>query len=352
MGDPLVLFVTRTYPPQIGGMERYSRDLYHALKDEIRTDLLANTRGRRYLPLFLIRCVFYLLRNGRKYTHIHFGDAVLAPLAYLAGSLSDCRVSITVHALDIIYDNRLYQLIIPYCLRRLDRIVAVSRYACEECVRRGVDSDRICVIPNGIRFSDPTGPAPPLQAVLEKYRIDFNPAEQKLLFSVGRLIRRKGIAWFVEKVMPQLPGDYLYLVAGTGPESDAITAAVHRENLHGRVHLPGHITESEKQCLYQHATLFIMPNVSIPGDAEGFGITIIEAAAFGLPAVAANIEGIPDTLIDGVTGSLVPERDPQRFVAAITGARFDRERIRNLTRQTYDWGLLAGEYRRRVFSTD
>jgi len=331
-------------------MERYSHDFYHAMKDRVRIDLLANGRGRRSLPLFLLRCIFCLLVNGRKYTHIHFGDAVLAPMACLAGRLSGGRISITVHALDIVFDNRLYQMIIPGCLRRLDKIVAVSGFVREQCLVRGVDGDKCCVIPNGIIFSGTSAPVPSLESVLEKYRIQIRPGQKKILFSVGRLIRRKGIAWFVENVMPGLAGEYLYLVAGRGPETETITRTIRRQGLQDRVYLLGRITEAEKRCLYQHATLFIMPNIRRPGDAEGFGIAVIEAAAAGLPAIASNIDGIPDALIDGVTGSLVPERDTRRFLAAITGARFDRDKVRELTRQTYDWDSLADEYRRRVFS--
>ena len=72
-----------------------------------------------------------------------------------------------------------------------------------------------------------------------------------------------------------------------------------------------------------------MPNISVPGDVEGFGIVAIEAAACGTPVVASDIQGIRDAVIDGETGFLLEERNVAAFVGAIRkGAAFDREMIK------------------------
>jgi len=347
MNEVRLLFVTRNYPPQIGGMERYSYDLYHSLKDELSIDLLKHSTGKLYLPIFFIRCLLFLLINGRSYTHIHFGDAVLSPLAYFAKVLTKAGISITVHALDIIFDNRVYQLIVPRCLVKLDKIVAVSRFTLEQCVRRGIDKDRCFLIPNGINISELVDPVLTLGQVTGKYNIDTS--DKKILFSIGRLIKRKGIRWFVERVMPRLGEEYVYLIAGSGPEFEDIAETISAFNLERQVYLLGRISDSEKSCLYLNSALYLMPNISIPGDAEGFGITIIEAAAYGLPAIASNIEGIPDTITAGVTGILVEQGNVEQYIDAITRATFDRDRIRKLTRDKYDWAVLKNEYRRLIF---
>jgi len=325
-----LLLVSRNFPPQVGGLEKYSHDLYHALKDEIRTDLLKHSDGKWYLPIFLVYSLFYIAVNRRKYSHIHFTDAALSPLAYVAGRLTRSRISITVHALDIIFDNRIYQSIVPRCLARIDSIVAVSRYALQQCVLRGIDAGRCHIIPNGINLHELDESVPPLASVMARFNIDIR--NRKILFSIGRLIRRKGIVWFVEQVMPCLGDEYVYLVAGTGPEQKIIAEAITRLQLQDKVYLLGRISDSEKFCLYRNSTLFIMPNITVPGDAEGFGITLIEAAASGLPAIASNLEGIPDTMTDGVTGRLIEQGNTEQYVKAIGESCFDRTAVKQLTR--------------------
>lgn len=342
-----LLFITRCYPPQIGGMEKYSYDLYHALKENLAVDLLKHTGGKLFLPVFYVQCMLALLFSGNRYTHIHFGDAVLSPLGWFAAQVTRAKVSVTVHALDIIYCNRIYQSIVPYCLARLDKLVAVSRFALEQSVLRGVSRDRCHLIPNGINLQNLELPAPSLNTVAERYNI--NVAGKKILFSIGRLIKRKGIHWFVVNVMPGLNEDYIYLIAGDGPEYENIATAISKNGLDGKVSLLGRISEDEKLSLYRNASLFIMPNIPVAGDAEGFGITIIEAAACGLPAIASDLEGIPDAIVNGITGTLVEAQDDQKYAQAIMGAVFDRREVTRLTRSRYDWSVLKARYMTQIF---
>lgn len=342
-----VLFVTRNYPPQIGGMEKYSYDLYNSLKDKININILKNSRGRWHLPCFIIRSLFHIAANRKKHTHVHFGDAALSPLAYLTGKISNCKTSITVHALDIIFNNIFYQMIITRSLANLDKIVAVSQFTLDQCLSRGIDKNKCHLIPNGIDYMGLEIPTPSLQSVLGKYGIFIQG--KKILFSVGRLIKRKGISWFVEYVMPRLDDDYIYIIAGTGPESKTIADVVKKCGLSERVYLLGNISDADKFCLYINSELYIMPNIKVFGDAEGFGITMIEAAAFGLPAVAADIEGISDVIINKITGILVKERDVTQFIGAIRQADFDRNKIKKLTRDKYDWAVLKTDYIKLIF---
>ena len=343
-----LLFITRNYPPQVGGMEKYSSDFYITLKDIIEVDLLKNSDGKWFLPFFFIRSFFFILLYGHRYTHIHFGDAVLTPLVLVAKLTTSAKTSCTVHGLDVIYDNAAYQFIVARCLARMDKVVAVSRYTLNQCVIRGIDPGRCYHISNGIRVAELVSAVSGLEDVLARYKIDA--AGKKILFSIGRLIKRKGILWFVENVMPMLATKYIYLIAGDGPEYEMIAAAVSRAGLVGQVHLLGRITDNEKCCLYKYSECYIMPNIPVVGDAEGFGITIIEAAAYGLPSIAADIEGIPDAVLDRVTGTLVPPGNAVKYMEAIDRAKFDRDRIARYARETYDWSVLKMDYVMRIFT--
>lgn len=87
-----------------------------------------------------------------------------------------------------------------------------------------------------------------------------------------------------------------------------------------------------------------MPNISIVGDVEGFGISILEAGACGLPVIASGIQGIRDAVIDGVTGHLVREGDAEGFAARIESLDMDRSRIRKAIAERFSWERIGQEY--------
>ena len=348
MNETYLLFVTRNYPPQVGGMEKYSYDLYNSLKDEIKVDLLSNSKGKLYLPYFFIKCILYILLYRGKYSHIHFGDAVLSPLASICKTFTKSKISITVHALDVIYKNALYQLIIRKCLNKADKIVAVSHYTLNQCLLRGVNKDQCIFIPNGIDFSKVSNVRIDFNVVMANYGINHD--NKKILFSIGRLIKRKGINWFIENVIPKLGDDYIYIIAGVGPEYQSIQDSIQKNKLEGKVYLIGKISDDEKYCIYQNSFLYIMPNICVSGDAEGFGITIIEAASFGLPTIASNIEGISDAIENDVTGKLVNQGDEHQYLHTIKHVEFDREQIIPRVKERYDWEVIKRKYIAQLFS--
>jgi phosphatidyl-myo-inositol dimannoside synthase len=138
-----------------------------------------------------------------------------------------------------------------------------------------------------------------------------------LLLTLGRLVRRKGVAWFVQHVLPQLDPACVLLVAGRGPEHDAIAAAATSSGTTNRVRLFGHVDEGDREALLTGCDVFLMPNIRVPGDMEGFGLVAIEAALRGTPVVAADLEGIRDAIVDGVTGILLPSGDPGVWIATV-----------------------------------
>ena len=338
-----LLFITRTYPPSIGGMQAFSRDFYTHYRTVGDIDLIANPGGRKALPGFFFKAALELALESRKYDVIHFGDATLALLLPIVRLCSKAKASATVHGLDIVYSRFGYQRVIPLFLRRFDRLFPVSQYTLEQCEARGVSSSRLKVIPDGIAGDRDSGCEDQAQdAVIRKFCI---PQGRKILLTVGRLVKRKGQAWFISEVLRKLPDEYLYLVAGTGPEQESIIRLVRDLHLSGRVCLLGNVSEQEKDCLYRMADLFIMPNMHVQGDQEGFGIVVLEAGIHGLPVIASKIEGIPDTLIEGKTGRLVEEKDAQAFAEAIQSPGIDRSAVADLVASRFAWGQLAKIYK-------
>ena len=339
-----ILFIARTYPPLIGGMERFASDFFQNLSKTTDIELLANPRGKEAILPFYFKCFFYLMFNARKYNIIHFNDATMAALIPAIRLFSRARISFTVHGLDILYEKFGYQRIIPGSLKKADRVFAVSWHARQLCIEKGIPPEKLVVIPNGINLELVPRNSPQEQKdVLDKFGIV--PAGRKVLFSVGRLIKRKGFAWFLENVFPLLPHETIHIIAGRGAELPALKELADRLGLEGRVFFPGYVTDEEKNCLYQAADLFIMPNITSKNDPEGFGIVILEAGIYGLPVIASRIEGIQDAVIEGVTGRLVPEMDARAFAAAAQDPQIDREGIIPAVKERFDWNHIALLYR-------
>jgi phosphatidylinositol alpha-1,6-mannosyltransferase len=289
-----VLFITRKYPPIRGGMEQYSQGLFNAWSKREDVTLLANPLGNRALPGFLLRAAGQLTRAAARFDLIHLGDGVLSVLIPLIRARSQARVSITLHGLDVTYARYGFQRVFPTMIARADRIVCVSSHTRDAAVARGVPNDRIIVIPNGLSVAAlPRNEAYTRQSVTAKYGFGL---EREVLLSVGRLVRRKGHAWFVREYMPRLAHRFRFVVAGTGPERNAVQRAADELSLGGSVHLLGEIDEQEKAFWLEHARAYVMPNIRVPNDPEGFGISVLEAVAQGLPVFTTGIEGIADQM--------------------------------------------------------
>ena len=347
-----ILFITRNYPPKVGGLEEYS---YHLIKEfeahEI-TFKITLSKPKKHLLWFFPYSFFKALYIIQKYSvqHVHLCDGLLSPVGVLLKFLTGAKVTVTLHGLDITYDNPFYQMFIPRCVTKLDGIVCVSHSTRDECLGRVVPCPNHTVIPNGIRpgqlYLEP--PKNELRRKLESL-IGVSSKNKKILFTIGHLVKRKGVAWFVKNVMLRLEDSCLYVVAGEGPERRTIQNIVDQYGLKGRVLLLGEISNEDRKLLYNASNIFIMPNITVPGDVEGFGIVTLEAGSCGLPVVASGIQGLRDAVIDGKTGYLVEERDVEGFVGRITDMNLTKDRIRKIVNSTFDWAKIYKGYRTFLF---
>jgi glycosyltransferase involved in cell wall biosynthesis len=341
------MIITRNYPPQTGGLENYSFHLTRELKRHTPARVIALGKSKPHLIWFLPLALAGSLASVwcGSIRRVHLCDGLLAPIGLVIKLFSRSRVSISVHGLDVTFSQPLYQRLIPFCLRYLDQIVCVSRSTRDECLKRGIPAERCVVIPNGIPVEEFRLAGDRLDLIPELERILGRPlAGRKILVTVGRLVKRKGVQWFIEEVLPKLGPKYLHVVVGTGPELETIQYVVIRRNLQDHVVLTGRWPDRLRNSLLQASDAFIMPNISIPGDIEGFGIAALEAGACGLPVIAAGIQGIRDAVLDGVTGYLVRERDAEEFADRIKSVEFDRDHIRATVTSRFGWGQVGREY--------
>jgi phosphatidyl-myo-inositol dimannoside synthase len=100
--------------------------------------------------------------------------------------------------------------------------------------------------------------------------------------------------------------------------------------------------------LFRGADLFVMPNIPVPGDIEGFGVVMLEAGASGLPVIAANLEGIRDVVTPRENGELVSSGDAPSFADTILRLHADRSALAEFshraecyTRAHFGWDAVA-----------
>lgn len=196
-------------------------------------------------------------------------------------------------------------------LRRASGVTSPSRFQAQEVAQSlGWPRDRIRAIPN------PIAPWILDRAIaMERSNAD---RQSPIVLYTGRIEYRKGtipLLRSVPHVAPAFP-DVRYVIAGgrhTSIDDRTLNDALDENNARSHVTLLGHIPWKDLVDWYARAAVFVMPSFF-----ETFGISCLEAMAFGLPVVATRASALPEVVEDGVTGILVPPGDPEALAEAIT----------------------------------
>lgn len=331
-----VLFLARSWHGY-GGMQRLNHDVVHCV-GSTRSSFLCLHPTHRSFQSFLSFCTRSVLtawhwrgRNAR----IHLSDCVLLPLGILCAWISNATLSVTACGLDVVYKNYVYQRIVRWGLKHVDHVICISDATAVEVYKRGVSRDVVSVIPCGISVD---------ATFVEKDRSPF------LLVTVGRLIQRKGIAWFIEFVFPSLHQLYpqiQYCIIGNGPERQHIHSLIRKNALQHSVTLLDNASDDVCKEILERAQLFIAPNISVPGDMEGFGIVCIEASGAGLPVIAAQLEGLESAVLSEKTGRFFRAGDAEDCMQTIVHmieAPLVSGDVYQATRSHFAWTRLTPLY--------
>jgi len=362
-----ILYITRKYPPSIGGMQTQSYEFHNALKGREKVFSITWGRSQKLLSLFLIsiffKGIFFLA--AKKIDFIQVGDLALSPVGLFFKILSGKRVFAMAHGKDTAFDNAIYRFFVIGPAKKLDGVICVSRFLRERLIKRGLCGEKLFVNPNGINIdeytktSDKQGSRSCLE---EEFGLDLK--NKNIILSVSRMVRKKGMALFVKNIFPRIvqrfPGTCLLLVGeAKGPESRAekseITAYAEKAGLNGKVHFLGDIEYGDIMLrnIYSAADIFVMPNRHYENDYEGFGIVALEASLNKVPVVAFSVDGIPDAVSDGNNGFLVPEDDDEAFAGTVNSLLKDNseaerlgEKAGKFVRENYNWDVIVDNYLR------
>lgn len=328
-----VLFITRKYPPQIGGMESFAFGLINNIACD--KEVIALNKSQINLIWWLPYAMILSLIKAPQADYVHLCDGLLAPLGLMIKKVYHKPVSVTVHGLDVTYHNWLYQNINVRCLKYLDKIICVSNSTKQDCLDKNIPEKKLFVIPNGIN----------IDKINNEKRITNN--EKRILLTVGRLVKRKGIAWFIENIMPKLDQDFEYWVIGRGPEEEKIKKIIQINNLQDRVKLLGFVENEKLKDYYTQADAFLMPNIEVEGDREGFGIVALEAGVHGLPVLAADLEGIRDVIKNGVNGYLIAPENAPAWINKIQKKEYNninKDKIHQYINNNFNWKIISDKY--------
>lgn len=157
----------------------------------------------------------------------------------------------------------------------------------------------------------------PMGGALARNRLGLQ--DRFVLLSVGRLQRRKGhdlMLRALPSILEAFPAVH-YVIAGDGEERTTLEALSDALGVRANVTFAGAVSDSDLPELYSACDVFVLPNRVDGADFEGFGIVYLEAAAAGKPAVGGRSGGVPEAILDGVTGSLVSGNDPNELARCI-----------------------------------
>lgn len=334
-----ILLLSWNFPPALGGIEYVVDHLYRELNAAgHEVHLITTVSEESEQDPHIHRCPrpglksynLYAIKEGRRLTRdfkpdlIVNGSIASGPAAWWLSTLGRLPNVILMHGTDILREGWVYQRVVRFFVRAADRLAANSLHTKELLVAAGARPERVDVIHPGVcveHFAE--APSTGAERVVEK------AVGRRVLMTVGRLIKRKGVLEFVEHAMPvlreQFP-DVLFLVVG----DDAKQSLAHKERMKDRiaqkmseldleehVMLLGKIPDEDLLRLYFLADIFILPCLNIPGDVEGFGIVFSEAALAGAASVATRSGGIPEAVQDEVTGLLAEPGDFKGLVERI-----------------------------------
>jgi colanic acid/amylovoran biosynthesis glycosyltransferase len=234
--------------------------------------------------------------------HCHYGrngirGALLRDIGVLKGKLITTFHGYDVNSYPNQYGSQIYQPL----FQTGDFYTVNTMFTAGKAVALGCPENKIVKLPVGVNLSNYT--------FRERSLRDGDPVN---IITVARLVEKKGIEYSI-RAIGKLHSKYAkikYCIVGEGPLRESLERLISELDLGDRVKLLGSKTQQELLELYAQSHIFVLSSVTAAnGDQEGQGLVLQEAQATGMPVLSTIHNGIPDGILDGKSGFLVPERD-------------------------------------------
>ncbi|MDW8274337.1 MAG: glycosyltransferase family 4 protein [Chitinophagales bacterium] len=285
--------------------------------------------------------VKFFWQHRQSITHIFLSGSAQQFLTLFIPLFCCAKIISILHGHEISMKKGLLRSLIVKALSRSNQLVTVSQFSqlllLEGLRNHGKEVD-IQVIPNGINLkSNNLASKPSLKKTLK-------------LITVGSITLRKG-QLNVVRALPyinKLIGPVEYHLVGMPVEFNLLQKTALELNVQGLLYVHGVLPEAEKDELINNSHIFLMLSENLPnGDVEGFGIAVLEANAFGIPAIGSRNTGLEDSVKDGFSGLLVNPHDPCEIANAIQKIvkRYNEYSRNSRTwAESHDWQILLPQY--------
>ena len=260
--------------------------------------------------------VAHLDERGPAHLHAHFLHSPSA-IAFLAHKISGQTYSCTGHAKDIyttLADN-----LVMRC-RDAEFVTTCTAANREHLLSvTGLSPSRVHLCHHGVN--------------VEMFSSLAREPVAGRISSVGRLVPKKGFDVLIRAcaIAARKGADFELRIVGSGPGREQLESLARSEGIESRVTFVGACSQLEVAKELSRAEIFALAPLVMPdGDRDGIPNVILEAMAAGVPVVATEVSGIPEVILDGRTGRLVPEGDAERLAGALTdllGDAAERDRL-------------------------
>ena len=309
----MYLIVTRSFPPDTGGMQNLMWGLTNAISKHFMVKVFADHNDN---SKSLDENVSYSIeRIGgpkliRKYRKAYLVNDFIKNNKNIKGVIADHWKSLEliktnkkkiclIHSKEINHrKGSLLNKRVLNVLNNIDYVVSNSKFTKNLAINSGVDGKKIIVINPGVE------PSKELSKEILFEAEDMLQHKNPRLITVSRLEKRKNHEKIIMSLrnLKQLYPNIIYTCIGYGEEEENIKKLVKELNLENQVLFLKNISQELKNALLAKSNLFVMPSVIYKKSVEGFGIAYIEAAQYGLPSIGGKDGGEADAIKNNETG--------------------------------------------------
>ena len=309
----MYLIVTRSFPPDTGGMQNLMWGLTNAISKHFMVKVFADHNDN---SKSLDENVSYSIeRIGapkliRKYRKAYLVNDFIKNNKNIKGVIADHWKSLEliktnkkkiclIHSKEINHrKGSLLNKRVLKVLNNIDHVVSNSKFTKNLAINSGVNGKKIIVINPGVE------PSKELSKEILFEAEDMLQHKNPRLITVSRLEKRKNHEKIIMSLrnLKQLYPNIIYTCIGYGEEEENIKKLVKELNLENQVLFLKNISQELKNALLAKSNLFVMPSVIYKKSVEGFGIAYIEAAQYGLPSIGGKDGGEADAIKNNETG--------------------------------------------------
>lgn len=263
-----------------------------------------------------------LQEAGVRHAHSHFAG-IGARTCWWLKFFYDISYSFTGHANDLFCKTD-FEITLAKLMRDSCLVVTVSDYTVRNLQGRFPESaGKVKRVYNGLNLE-------PFRAAGQRRDEQAVWSGERLIFTVGRLIEKKGFDDLVRAcALMRKDGvrDFRCVIVGDGPLEDELRGLIHANEVGDWVELAGPKSQDEIIAYLERAAIFALPCVTEKdGGKDNLPTVIMEAMGARVPCVSTILAGVPEMVIDGETGRLVAERQPEDFARAMAEVLADPER--------------------------